>query len=150
MRKIERIVLHCSAGPVRQTADAIRRYHLLPVSRGGRGWRTPGYHYVIEADGRTVQLVDEARPSNGAKGYNATSIHVCYTGGLDAQGNPADTRTPAQRSALRRVVSALRRRYPAATVLGHRDLSPDRNRDGRITPDEWMKACPCFDVASEL
>lgn len=150
MRKIERIVLHCSAGPVRQTAEAIRRYHLTPVSRGGRGWRTPGYHYVVEADGRRVQLVDEARPSNGVKGYNATSIHICYTGGLDAHGKPADTRTPAQRTAIRQLVSELRKRYPAAVVSGHRDLSTDRNRDGRITPDEWIKACPCFDVASEL
>ena len=38
---------------------------------------------------------------------------------------------------------------PQATILGHRDLSPDRNGDGRITPDEWIKLCPCFDAQRE-
>lgn len=149
MRDIQRIVLHCSAGPTTQTAAAISRYHLLPVSKGGRGWRTPGYHYVVEGDGRVVQLVDEGKPSNGAKGYNATSIHVCYTGGVDRGGRPADTRTAAQRTALRQLVTTLHHRYPRAAVLGHRDLSPDRNGDGRITPDEWIKSCPCFDARAE-
>lgn len=149
MRKIERIVLHCSGGPSAQTAASIRNYHLLPVSRGGLGWRTPGYHYVVEADGRVVRLVDEAHPSNGVRGYNASSVHVCYTGGLDSKGVPADTRTPAQRAALLRLVNALRGKYPRAAVLGHRDLSPDRNGDGHISPDEWVKSCPCFDAAKE-
>jgi N-acetyl-anhydromuramyl-L-alanine amidase AmpD len=43
-------------------------------------------------------------------------------------------------------VQYLKGLYPSAEVLGHRDLSPDKNNDGKITPDEWLKACPCFDV----
>src|SRR5690606_39171735 len=37
-------------------------------------------------------------------------------------------------------------RYPQARICGHRDLSPDRNRDGVIGPQEHIKACPCFDA----
>ena len=32
-----------------------------------------------------------------ANHYNAHSIGICYEGGLDANGNPADTRTEAQK-----------------------------------------------------
>ena len=32
---------------------------------------------------------------------------------------------------------------------GHRDLSPDLNGNGEIEPEEWVKACPCFDAEEE-
>jgi len=35
-------------------------------------------------------------------------------------------------------------------IVGHRDLSPDKDGNGIITPDEWVKLCPSFDVASWL
>jgi N-acetylmuramoyl-L-alanine amidase len=35
-------------------------------------------------------------------------------------------------------------------VCGHRDLSPDLNGDGEIEPEEWIKACPCFEVKESL
>ena len=148
MREIKYIVVHCSAGPVNQSAARIRDYHLAPPPRG-RGWSRPGYHYVVEADGRVVPLVPEEKVSNGVKGYNHCSVNVCYTGGLRA-GKPADTRTPAQRRALRGLTARLQARYPGARVVGHRDLSPDRDGDGRIGRHEWIKECPCFDVATEL
>ena len=31
----------------------------------------------------------------------------------------------------------------------HRDLSPDLNGNGEIEPEEWIKACPCFEVKAE-
>lgn len=34
----------------------------------------------------------------------------------------------------------------ATRVCGHRDLSLDLNGNGEIEPEEWIKACPCFDV----
>ena len=77
------------------------------------------------------------------------SIGICYEGGLDVHGRPADTRTDAQRAALLRLLRRLRKDYPRAIILGHRDLSPDRNGDGRVTSDEWLKQCPCFDAATE-
>ncbi|KAB4860890.1 N-acetylmuramoyl-L-alanine amidase, partial [Bacteroides thetaiotaomicron] len=40
--------------------------------------------------------------------------------------------------------------FPSCRVCGHRDLSPDRNGNGEIEPEEWMKACPCFDAEQEF
>ena len=71
---------------------------------------------------------------------------MCYEGGLDASGEAADTRTKAQRKSLRTLLAQLHSDYPGAIILGHRDLSPDINGDGRITPNEWLKQCPCFDA----
>jgi N-acetylmuramoyl-L-alanine amidase len=149
MRKIERIVVHCTAGNKYQKAAALVQYFLTSVSRGGRGWSAPGYHYVVEYDGTVVNTYDEALVANGAKGFNATAIHVAYTGGV-ANGKPCDTRSDAQKTALRRIIAVLSKRYPNAKVMGHRDLSPDRNGDGVIQPNEWIKACPSFDVKTEL
>ena len=86
-----------------------------------------------------------------ARGYNAHSLGICYEGGLDKNGRAADTRTERQKVSLRALVKVLRQLYPTINrVVGHRDLSADRNGDGVITPDEWTKQCPCFDVANEL
>lgn len=83
-------------------------------------------------------------------GWNKRAIGICYVGGLDKDGRPADTRTDAQRTALIRLVKALRLVFPGVKqVLGHRDTSPDLNGDGVISPNEYMKACPCFDVQKE-
>ena len=84
------------------------------------------------------------------KGYNRNSIGICYEGGLDKDGKPKDTRTPEQRAALRRLIIELQLRFPGCKVCGHRDLSTDLNRNGKIEPHEWSKQCPCFDVATDL
>ena len=67
-------------------------------------------------------------------GHNAHSIGVCYEGGLDIRGRPADTRTEAQRCSLRKLIEQLHAAYPKALIVGHHDLNP-------------MKDCPCFDAA---
>ena len=142
MRTITLIILHCSATrpTVRYTFEACCRDHLR------RGWRDIGYHYYVTRDGE----VHEGRPlcQVGAhcKDHNRHSIGICYEGGLDAYGNPCDTRTVAQRLALRALLVLLHQRFPAAIILGHRDLSPDLNGNGSIDPDEWLKQCPCFDA----
>ena len=83
-------------------------------------------------------------------GYNAYSIGICYEGGLDVRYRPADTRTEWQKHSLRVLIRTLLMDYPGCRVCGHRDLSPDRNGDGRISPEEWVKECPCFEVTSKL
>ncbi|NDV81835.1 N-acetylmuramoyl-L-alanine amidase, partial [Bacteroides sp. 51] len=65
-------------------------------------------------------------------------------------GNPWDTRTLKQRNSLQVLVDSLLRDFPDAKVAGHRDLSPDLDGDGEISPAEWIKSCPCFDVKTEL
>ena len=55
-----------------------------------------------------------------------------------------------QKHSLRVLIRTLLMDYPGCRVCGHRDLSPDRNGDGRISPEEWVKECPCFEVTSKL
>lgn len=133
MRKIEKIVVHCSANKEDSgtTAADIARWHVQ-----GLGWKEIGYHYVVEEDGRIVKGRDESIAGAHAAGHNRRSIGVCYTGGLDRTGNPKDTRTPAQKVALVRLLRELRSRYPEAVIVGHNAL----NR---------LKECPCFDAAKE-
>ena len=69
-----------------------------------------------------------------ATGYNRHSIGICYEGGLDIRGQPADTRTLAQKETLQRLLERLKEDYPEARVVGHRDLPGVK------------KACPCFEV----
>ncbi len=148
-RTVRRIVVHCSAGPTSTKATAIVSYHLRPTSQGGRGWKNPGYHYIVEGDGRVVATLPEELIANGAKGFNSDSIHICYTGGIGAGGKGADTRTAAQKESLRDLICEIRSRRGRLPVYGHRDLSPDRNGDGKISRDEWIKECPCFDARKE-
>lgn len=143
MRRIERIFVHCTAGSQRQTVEDLRKEFR------DRGWRNPGYHYVVLADGRIVALLPENEVSNGVRGYNATSVNVAYTGGIDSRGRAVDNRTAGQRRSLRRILSELRERYPDAVILGHRDISPDRNGNGIVDPWERIKECPCFDAEEE-
>ena len=132
MRKIEKIIVHCTATPEGRDVSVadVTRWHRA------RGFRTIGYHYLIGLDGR----VHPGRPLEqvGAHcvGQNATSVGVCYVGGCDKQMRPKDTRTAAQRESLRELVSELKARFPGATVHGHREFA--------------AKACPSFDVGKEL
>ena len=85
------------------------------------------------------------------KAYNRHSIGICYIGGLDKKGNPKDTRTRRQKKALLKLVRSLMEQYPnIKEVIGHRDASDDLNGDGKITPNEWIRECPCFDVRAEF
>lgn len=130
MRKIDKIIVHCTATPAGRevTVADVKAWHKA------RRFRTIGYHYLVYLDGTVHAGRRESEVGAHCLGQNARSIGVCYVGGLDAAtGEPRDTRTPAQRRALRELVGSLRRRYPNATVHGHREFA--------------AKACPCFDIA---
>lgn len=143
MRKIERIFIHCTAS--RQTATVAD----IKAEFKRKGWKNDGYHYLIDASGKIHQLLDESKVSNGVYGYNATSINVAYIGGIDSRGKSVDNRTEAQKKALREIVAKLKAKYPGAEVLGHRDISPDKNGNGIVDPWERIKDCPCFDAKKE-
>jgi N-acetyl-anhydromuramyl-L-alanine amidase AmpD len=146
MRNLNLIVIHCSATRegVDYSVDTIRQWHKA------RGFRDVGYHFVIGIDGTVRKGRPIEQSGAHAKGYNSESVGVCYIGGLGTDNKPKDTRTNAQIHALRRIVETLKIIYDIEDVVGHRDLSVDMNGDGVITPNEYMKACPCFDVKSEL
>ena len=96
-----------------------------------------GYHYVIRRDGSIEKGRPEWLIGAHCKNYNAHSIGICYEGGLDIRGDPADTRTEAQKTAMRQLLEDLHKRYPHALILGHHDLNPH-------------KPCPCIEnVARE-
>lgn len=146
MRSINLIVVHCSATWANR---ALTTEELETIHRR-RGFRGIGYHYYIRRDGTVVNTRPLELVGAHAKRHNAHSIGLCYEGGLDCNGKPADTRTPEQRSALRLLVYQLLKRFRNSYVCGHRDLSPDLNRNGEIEPEEWIKECPCFEVKKEL
>ncbi len=136
------IVVHCTASAfgVDLTAKDIDRMHRQ------RGFSAIGYNRLIRLDG----TVEQGRPDDAVgahvSGYNSIAIGISYVGGLDAKGKSKDTRTEAQKAAMVKLIAELLVKYPGAEVVGHRDLSPDKNGDGQITPDEWLKDCPCFDA----
>ena len=143
MRAIKRIFVHCTAGSQLQTVDDLR------AEFKRKGWKNPGYHYVVMPDGTISQMLGEQFVSNGVKGYNSTSVNVAYVGGIDAKGEPTDNRTDEQKQSLVRLLKELKGRYPKAQILGHRDISPDTNHNGVVDPWERIKACPCFDAIKE-
>lgn len=143
MRDIKYIVVHCTAGKEAHTVEQEM------AAFKARGWKNPGYHYLIDRNGKIHNLLDESGVANGVKGYNQNGIHISWMGGVDANLKPVDNRTVVQKIMLKTLVKRMMKKYPKAKVCGHRDLSPDLNRDGKITPNEWKKACPCFDVREE-
>ena len=145
MRKINLIVLHCSA--TRETAEYTPEQ--LERDHRAQGFLTAGYNYYIRRSGKVVPMRPPELIPAHVKGFNRFSLGVCYEGGLDASGRPKDTRTEDQKAAIRMLLMVLLDKYPGGRICGHRDLSPDRNGDGWITPDEWLKACPCFNAEEE-
>lgn len=137
MRPINKIIIHCSATPEGRdyTVAQIRDWHVR-----GRGWKDIGYHFVIYRDGTVHVGRDISQIGAHCTGQNTGSIGVCYIGGVTADGRqtPKDTRTPAQKRALRELVEKLCRQYGISTqrVYGHNEFA--------------NKACPCFDVKKEF
>ena len=134
MRHITLIVIHCSAVKPDQQSSAAQ----IDSWHRQRGFKFGiGYHYVIRRDGTLEMGRPEYMVGAHCKNHNQHSIGVCYEGGLDIRGDPADTRTPQQRETMRQLINELRERYPKAIVVGHHNLNP-------------LKACPCFDAVKEF
>lgn len=137
MREIKYIFIHCTATFQNATVQGIQRYW-----RERLGWKSPGYHRLIEASGKVHELLPYDKVSNGVKGYNANSIHISYIGGIDSESRPMDNRTPEQVMAMIQLIYEAKRMFPKAVVLGHRDVLQRRTA-------EW-KDCPSFDVKAWL
>lgn len=142
-RNITKIIVHCSATPEGEdmTVEQIRAEHKR------QGWSDIGYHYVIYRDGsiHNGRDVDIQGAHCGDNGGNIGSIGICYIGGVEHRKlgvpykdlKPKDTRTPAQKDALLRLLTELRKLYPMAKVYGHRNF------------DKHGKTCPSFDAKNE-
>lgn len=135
MRNITSIAIHCSATREGQPFSAadIDKWHK------GQGWAGIGYHFVIKLDGTRETGRPLDRAGSHVAGHNSNSIGICYIGGVAADGKtPKDTRTPAQKAEMAKLVGELKARFPSAKVQGHRDYPG------------VSKACPSFDVAAWL
>ena len=137
MRRIDKIIIHCSATPEGKnvSAEEIDRWHKA------RGWQGIGYHFVIALDGS----IEYGRAINkvGAhvKWHNKNSIGIVYIGGVEEKRGPdgnwiaKDTRTPKQKESLLDLIKTLKRLHPDATVHGHNEFA--------------NKSCPCSNVQEE-
>ena len=132
MRRIDRIIIHCSATNPEQDFSAadIDRWHKA------KGWSGIGYHYVIKLDGTIEKGRDVSKAGAHAFGYNKRSIGVCYIGGVDMEGKPSDTRMEEQKRAMDIFIAMLKDDYKGATVHGHNEFNKG-------------KACPSFCVKKE-
>lgn len=161
-RQISLIVIHCSASPngdglfrvspgapgSSTPVQTIDGWHAQRGFKRSAAWRQKqnpdlasiGYHFVIYLDGTvaTGRHVDEVGAH--VQGFNQKSLGICMVG--------TDKFTAAQWGSLRGLVSTLRNIHPDARPVGHRDLSPDQNKNGIVEPFEWLKTCPSFNVAS--
>tara|TARA_R110000850_G_C9586225_1_gene426868 strand:+ start:41 stop:454 length:414 start_codon:yes stop_codon:yes gene_type:complete len=119
--EVDYIVVHCSDSPQGRgdNAETIHRWHIE------NGWDGIGYHKVILENGD----VENGRPiywkGSHARPYNGSSLGVCLIG--------VDSFTDDQYSSLRREIFDLLKKFPAAKVVGHKDLNSG-------------KTCPNFDV----
>jgi len=131
MRTINKIIIHSTATPEgrNHTAAEICQWHR------NAGKREVGYHYVVGIGGTIENGRSSATAGAHAVGHNANSIGIAYVGGTDRAGQPKDTRTPEQKEAMINLIAELRKEFPNAEVIGHRDVG--------------STACPSFDAKKE-
>jgi hypothetical protein len=142
MRKINEVIIHCSATRAAWMADRmavdkvveIRRWHVEE-----RGWSDIGYHWLIDRNGATIAGRAERRAGAHVKGHNDDTIGVCLIGGHGSSSTDAfsDHFTVAQDAALRTLLKGLSARYPGISkISGHNQYA--------------AKACPGFQVPEWL
>jgi N-acetylmuramoyl-L-alanine amidase len=149
-KDIKNIFIHCTAGY--GSIESIKKFWKT------LGWRSPGYHLIVDLDGKIHQLQPFNLFSNGVKGFNTNAINISYIGGVERTNvNKAlDSRTPQQKEALIKAIELAINWIVAnggskskLQIKGHRDVSPDKNGNGRIDSWERIKECPSFDAIPE-
>ena len=132
MRPINKIIVHCTATPEGRahTVKDVDTWHRQ------RGFNGIGYHYLIGINGEVWTGRPIEKAGAHTEGHNAASIGIAYVGGMDKEmENPKDTRTPAQKDSLAKLLKELVIKFPNAEIYGHRDFA--------------KKACPSFDARNE-
>ena len=133
MRKIKYIVIHCTATSQKTTVASIINYW-----RNTLKWKSAGYHFIYQSDGSEIQLQDINKIANGVANYNSESIHLSYIGGIDSKGKSIDNRTDSQKESMLYRILQLKKQFPSAKILGHRDFP------------KVAKDCPCFNAIEEF
>lgn len=128
--KTDLIIIHCADTKPKMDIGAKE----INIWHKARGWRGIGYHLVIRRNGAVEAGRAMGIMGSHAKGYNRRSIGVCLVGGQSDTGKAENNFTLSQQAVLRELLLGLKKDYPKAKIIGHRDV-------------EKGKLCPCFDVA---
>ena len=132
LKSVKFLVIHCVANRCNRPFSV---ENLIACGKAKYGQCS--YHYYVRYDGSVIPLLPETVQGVHACGYNYCSLGIVYEGGLDENGNPADTRTEAQKASLVALLRSLKEDYPAAKIVGHRELPGVH------------KACPCYYPSKE-
>lgn len=117
-------------------AETVRKWHTDEPPQG-RGWTDIGYHFFVDLAGRIEYGRPLDKPGAHAKGHNKSSLGICYAGGVDEDGNPANTLNRRQRAAIVALIRSLRIVIGPFKLIGHNDVTD-------------AKACPSFQVSTEF
>lgn len=136
-RNVDEIIIHYTATPEGEdfTNAQIKASHLA------RGFSDIGYHWIIGPNGEIRKGRDERLAGAHCKGHNTRSIGISYVGGCPPRSVKGwrdigkDTRTPAQKAALIKLIKEVKDRYPNASVHGHNEFA--------------NKPCPGFNAKEE-
>lgn len=131
-RNIEYLVVHCTGTSLETTVTSIQNHW-----KNNLGWKNPGYHILIDAEGNFTYLHNFNQVSNGVAGFNHRSIHISYIGGVenkDSKQVTVDNMTDAQFTTMDFIIKEFIKKIPNLKVQGHRDFP------------KVAKACPCFDT----
>jgi len=139
MRPINEIIVHCAATPPDMYEGKNLEYKIQQITawHKARNFRTIGYHFVIDRDGRTLPGRPVEEQGAHVSNRNEKSIGICLWGGHGGGKSDAflDNFTPAQDLALRQLIASLQAKYgPNLHLSGHHEYA--------------NKACPTFDVRS--
>ena len=127
MRKIKKIILHCSYTKPSMDigASEIRDWHV-----NDNGWSDIGYHFVIRRSGTVEMGRPLSRKGAHTKGHNKNSIGICLVGGMGEFGKSETNFTMEQYKSMALLVEDLEFEYPNAIIHGHNEFSD--------------KTCPTF------
>lgn len=170
--KINNIVIHCTAGF--GNVESIQNFW-----KNNLKWKSKGYHFIIDTDGTIYYLFSNSEKNgyttdknklnielvtNGVMSNNTSTIHITYIGGVENSGTDKkpiwkgkDTRTDAQKQSIQKCIQIsiqwLKDNGKDVTknigIVGHRDFSPDKDKNGIIASWERIKECPSFDAITE-
>lgn len=121
--KIDMIVLHHAAAK-NCTIYNIHQWHLA------NGWSGFGYHYFVRKDGRIFKGRPDDTIGSHAKGYNSTSLGICFEGDFEKE-----IPTQAQIDAGIELVEYLKKKYNIKKLKGHGELMAS-SCPGKLFPIE--------------
>lgn len=144
-KKPKYFVVHCTASKGDQTENDLWRVFSQRFSNG-----KSGYNYVINQEGVIYNMAPvDGSPYleweeivNGVRNMNSVCISVAITGGYEGL-----SMTDKQLNTLRYLYLRFKSQFPEIQVTTHREVaSKDVNKNGKIDPNERIKACPNFDA----